>query len=303
MKRRTIIALAAGAALVVAGIGVAWIAVNGPPPPEEGAEQYLAALASGDLTRVEALLADDITLDELTEATFSGATSFITDYTFEVVPDSSGAIGVRADVSLAGEPGVVFFTLRNQGGQWRVGADFLGTLEASTTQGDSVFVSAELVAADTAIPVFPAVYPVKAAPADALSGGLEVPVTNDAPVEVQILAELTEAATARAQEALDEIAASCTAPAAAIPPACGFRIPWATELSSLDSVAFRIEQPLTVELDAEAAMFTATGGVVVATVTGTPREGAAASPTYRIDNWTLRGLYRFTGDEMKFDLG
>ena len=303
MKRGTLIGISAGAAALVAIGGIVWIAANGPPPPEEGAEPYLAALSTGDYSQVEALLADDVEIDDETKAAFSNAVSYIEDYTFEVVPDASGAIGVKADVTLGGEPGVVFFGLWQQGGEWRVNADFLGTVQAETTRGDSAVVGGVVVPASDPLAVFPAVYLVTAAPSYLLSGSTEVAVTNESPTEVQITAELTDAASVRALEVLDEYAVACTVAATSVPENCGFRIPWAAQLATLDSVAFRIEEHPVVTLDAAASTFTATGGVVVATVTGTPRDGADASITYRIDNWILRGLYRFAGDEMLLDVG
>ena len=66
----------------------------------------------------------------------------------------------------------------------------------------------------------------------------------------------------------------------------------------LDGIAFRIEEHPVVALSEDAASFDATGGVIVATATGTTRGGESRAFTYRADDWALRGSVRFSGDEM-----
>ena len=75
-------------------------------------------------------------------------------------------------------------------------------------------------------------------------------------------------------------------------------MPWAADLAALDSIAFRIDERPVVALHDDAAGFDATGGVIVATASGTAHGGESASFTYRADDWALRGSIRFSGDDM-----
>lgn len=95
--------------------------------------------------------------------------------------------------------------------------------------------------------------------------------------------------TAAVQERLDRYADACAAPATAVPEHCGIVVPWAADLAQLSGIAFRIEAYPAVVLSPDRRSFDATGGVLVATATGTTRDGAAASFTYRTDEWALRG--------------
>jgi hypothetical protein len=97
------------------------------------------------------------------------------------------------------------------------------------------------------------------------------------------------------QEKLDAYADACARPATVVPEHCGIVIPWAADLASLTRVAFRIEQYPVVSISADGATFDATGGVLVATVTGTTRDGSPGVFTYRADDWSLRGDIRLDG--------
>ncbi|WP_067198049.1 hypothetical protein [Microbacterium sp. XT11] len=104
----------------------------------------------------------------------------------------------------------------------------------------------------------------------------------------------TEAQVAEhAQAALDEDLAECARSTAATPPErCGIRIPWGTEFSAVDSIRFRIEKLPVLSLEAEGSRFIASGGILVATVTGTGLDGSPRTENYRTDDWTVRGDVR-----------
>ncbi|MBO9626313.1 MAG: hypothetical protein J7484_08065 [Microbacterium sp.] len=92
----------------------------------------------------------------------------------------------------------------------------------------------------------------------------------------------------RAQEALDRRLTACAAHAGAAPPEhCGIRIPWGTEFAVVSGIRFRIETLPVLAVDGSS--FTAAGGSLVATVTGTGQDGAPRTETYRTDDWTVRG--------------
>ncbi|MGN6218213.1 MAG: hypothetical protein ACTHNQ_01815 [Microbacterium sp.] len=103
--------------------------------------------------------------------------------------------------------------------------------------------------------------------------------------------------TAAIQEQLDHYADACAAPAKTVPEHCGIFVPWAADLAQLSGLAFRIEAYPVVVLSPDGRSFDATGGVLVATASGTTREGAPGSVTYRTGEWALRGDVVTHGDE------
>ena len=105
------------------------------------------------------------------------------------------------------------------------------------------------------------------------------------------------------EEQLDAYAAQCAQASDAVPPNCGLRVPWAADLASLTSIAFRVEQTPQVVLSPDLRTFDATGGVIVATATGVTRTGDEASFTYRADDWALRGTIALTADGMQLVVG
>lgn len=302
MKRGAVVGIAAGAVAITVAVGVIWWLTTRPASADDVAQAYLQALQDGDFTSIEPLLPaegiDDADRAQL-ETAFDGATGYITEYAYELAEESAGSVGVRAEVELAGESAVVLFELERRDGSYAL-ADFLATIEPTTTMGDSVRVGDALVTAGARHGVLPAVYPVSAAPAGLMTGGVEVPVTNEDPVTVTVTvdASLSPAAVGAAQEQLDRYADQCALPAAQVPENCGLRVPWAADLATLDSIAFRIDQHPVVALAGDGAGFDATGGVIVATATGVTRDGRPGVFTYRTDGWALRGSLRFSGDEM-----
>lgn len=296
MKRAVVVGIAVAAVAVVGG-GVAWWLLAQPPSPEQTAESYLRALSDGDFAAIEELLDQPHDLAQA-ESAFAGASSYISDYTYEVHADSASTRSVRAEVELGGGPAVVGFVLTSQGGEWRLSGDFLAELRVSTTLGDAVRVGDALAEVDGPVPLFPAVYPVTPAPAGILVGGTEAVVTNEHPVEVEIAASLSPTAIAAAQAQLDAYLDECARAANAVPDGCGLRVPWAVDLTSLDTIAFRIDERPVIVLSEDATSFDATGGTIVATATGSARTGGTESFTYRADDWAVRGSVRFEGDEM-----
>ena len=293
MKRGAIIGIVAGAVVVVAaGAGVAWWLLRG-ETAEQAAQRYVQALESGDRAALEEFLPAGDDTEQVLDM-FEGATGHIADA--ELSPPGDD-LSFRADVTLDGAPGVVFFTLSQESGPWRLAADYLGTIDVTTTIGDAVQIG-EITVLVGQTPVLPAVYPVHAAPADLLTGEATVAVTNEAPVAVALEASLAPEATALAQEQLDAYAAACAQPATAVPPNCGLRVPWGADLTALSSLDFRIEQTPQVSLAADATSFAATGGVIVATARGSARSGGEGAFTYRADDWSLYGDVTFDGDQM-----
>jgi uncharacterized membrane protein len=297
--RAVIIAVIAVVVLAVAGAGVWW--ATRPESAEQAAERYLSALASGDADALRQLLPDDAQADEIIGA-LAGAEARIEDAVLEPASDQDGLRGFRATATLDEAPATVHFALAQEGGRWRLAADFLRAVTVQTTLGDSVRVGDAVLplTPDGTVSLLPAVYPVSAEPADLLRGSTTVRVTSDAeqPAEVVVDAALAPEATALAQEQLDAYADACAQPATEVPAHCGLRVPWAADLTTLTSLTFRIEQYPAAALDAGTGTFAATGGIVVATATGESRAGGTGSVTYRADEWALRGSLAVTGGEL-----
>lgn len=113
------------------------------------------------------------------------------------------------------------------------------------------------------------------------------PAPSSTPI-VEASATPTASVQEEAQTALDDHLTECAESTSADPPAhCGIRIPWGTEFAVVSGIRFRIEALPELVLDGDA--FTADGGVLVATVTGTGQDGNARTETYRTENWSVRG--------------
>jgi len=298
VNRGVVIGVVAAAAVLVAAGGVVTWLVTRPPSAEAVAEDYLRALSAGDFASVESLLAAGSPDLDAVATAFSGADSYISDYSFALEADGADSQQVRADVELGGEPAVVGFVLVLQDGRWRVTADALAEVTIQTSIGDSVRVGGALVPAAVPVALLPAVYPVAAAPAGLVTGETTAVVTNERPVAVSVDAALSPDAARAVQQQLDVYADACAQPADAVPDNCGLRVPWAADLATLSSIDFRIDAHPVVTLEGDGSAFAATGGDIVATATGTTRDGVPGTFTYRAADWALRGSVAFAGDEM-----
>lgn len=304
MKRGAVVAsIALAAVLAAAGAGVAWWALTRSPGPDVVAHDFLSALADGDGSRAVALI-DDLPDSAVRAAeSLEAAAALVTEPQIESIGSVEGSTRVRVTFALAGEQRTASFGLVERDGAWRISADALGTVTPTTTLGDSVGIGDILLSAETATSLLPGAYEVSAAPTGLLAGATPVAVLPGADAPVAVAASLSPDATAQAQAQLDAYAASCAAPAAAVPEHCGIRVPWAADLAALASIAFRVEASPVVALSPDGRTFAATGGIIVATATGATRDGRTASFTYRADDWGLRGSVSFTRDEMVLHVG
>ncbi|MHC2999404.1 hypothetical protein [Microbacterium sp. HJ5] len=306
MNRRAAVAIAAGAVAVLLLAAGAWWWLSTRPQSAEGAARaYLDALAAGDVGAIDALRADPLApeAEELLRQAFAGASAYVTDPRVTEIEVSGATAVVTARAGLGGEGHDLAFSLRNEGGRWVLTGDELGVLTVQTALGDgpgadAVHVGDALAAVGEDLALLPAVYEVEAAPRGILSGSATAAVSPGAPRRLTLETEVSPEATALAQAQLDAYVEECTRPADAVPDDCGLRVPWAADLASLDTIAFRVEERPVVVLSDDGSGFDATGGVVVATASGTTRDGGPGAFTYRADDWALRGGVRFTGDEM-----
>lgn len=297
MSRRATVWLAAGvAALVVAAVAAALFLLTRPSGPDAAVRAYLEALADGDADRALAALDEpDDGVDRA--AALAGATARISSP--EIVgygyPAGTDSAGVAARFELDGRTHDLNVGLERVDGRWRIRDTGLATVELTTDLGEAVRVGDAVVGAGT-VALLPAVYPVRATPDDVLTGETTAVAVPGTTTTAAVDAELSPAAASLAQEQVDAYATRCAARASTVAQACGFVIPWTASLATLDAVAYRIETLPELSLSADGRSFAATGGEVVATVTGTAHDGAAASLTYRDDDWSLRGVVEVTAD-------
>lgn len=287
------------AAVTVVGGGALWWATTRPASAEDAAEAYLSALESGDVDAIRAQVASAEGPDTSTLEAFTGAAEYVTDARIEkITTGPQGTTGVAATAVFDGERRDVSFVMERVDEVWSVTGDFLGTLDVTSNLGDSVWIGGVLAPTGAPTPLLPAVYAVQVAPFGALTGEESVAVDNAEPLTVALDASLSPDATPLAQEQLDAYADACAATSEAVAAHCGLRVPWAADLTTLTSISYRIETHPHVTLASDGARFDATAGVIVATATGTPREGTATSFTYRADDWVLRGDLVFHGNEL-----
>ena len=295
MSRRLRWAAAIAAAVVVAAVG-GWIVFASlrSPSPEEAALAYLHAVESGDPKAVEATGAE---VGATALAALDGATERITR------PAVTGTHGTgenrRVEVSfrLGGEEHDATLSMSAVNGRWVVDGSWLGAVTPSTTAGTAVAIGAATLPAGDDTVLLPGTYAVAAAPAALLEGTSEVTVLPGETTAVEVDASLRPEATEAAQQHLDDHLTACTTPAPSPPPGCGIRLPWGLEFRDVSEVRYRIEQRPTVTLMTDG--FTAAGGVLVATVTGTGQDGAPRTTSYRTDDWSLRGDVEFTAEGLR----
>ncbi len=281
------------ALLVVAVAGVLiWQSASRPATAEDASTSYLRALASGD---AEAVKATGIEAPATALVAFAAASGYIEDPEVTSVREV-GDDEATADVSftLGDEERKTELALSRTDGRWIVDASALGTMTATATIGAFVGIGEETFPVGESSALLLGEYAVTAAPSSLLDGKSTLLVLPGESVGVAVEAVLRPEATDAAQQQLDEHLEACTTPAITMPEACGIRIPWGTEFRAVSEIRYRIEQTPSIALTADA--FSAAGGVLVATVTGTGQDGSARTTTYRTEDWSLRGDVVFTED-------
>lgn len=297
MTRRRWWLIGAGAALVVVAVGAAvlWQAASRTPTAEEAATAYLRALESGEPSEVQAV---GIDVTDAALAAFAGATEFVEDAEVTALRDGGdGEATAEVVFRLGGEEHTTRLVLSTADGRWSVDTSALGAMTATATIGSFVSIGDATFPVDEKTALLPGAYAVTAAPSSLLGGDSALRVLPGETTEVAIDASLRPEATDAAQEQLAAHLETCTAPADAAPDGCGIRIPWGTEFRAVSEIRYRVEQQPAVTLTGTA--FSAGGGVLVATVTGTGQDGSARTATYRTESWALRGDVVFTADGLE----
>lgn len=298
VKRGPLIAVIAAGVVLLAVAGIVLWLLQRPSGPQAVAEDYLQALARGDAEAALELV-DAGDLDTfIIEAAFAGASITISDPALTQVEEAAETATASFTYTLDSAPGTGQLTLRNTDTGWKVAEDGLGTLTVTSTHGDAVAIGTAVVGVNTPVLLLPAVYELGAAPVGILTGTATAAVAPGASAAADLQAQLSATALETASTQVQAYLDACTAPADAVPVSCGIRVPWAADLATLTSLAFRVETAPTLAFADDLSSFAATGGVLVATASGTTRDGATATFTYRADDWSLRGGMSFTGNQL-----
>lgn len=152
--------------------------------------------------------------------------------------------------------------------------------------------------ADEPVLLLPALYDVFPAPVGILTGTATAALAPGGAATADLQPELSDTALETASAQVQAYIDACTAPADAVPANCGIRVPWAADLATLTSLSFRVETAPTLAFADDLSSFAATGGVLVATASGTTRDGSPGTFTYRSDDWSLRGGMAFSGNRL-----
>lgn len=263
---------------------------------------YLSALASGDAAgalAVTALPGDEF--DEI-ETAYASATERVTEARVLNTTDRTDSSLVTVSYLLAGTEVTPTLELVERESGWQI-INGLAAVTPLTSLGDAVGIGTRVVSAGAPLWLLPGRYDIEALPRGIVAGSATIDVAPGIDAEVTLAASVSADATAAAQTQLDAYADACIETAPAPPENCGIRVPWAADLATATSFAYRVDQRPVVSVSADGRTFAATGGVIVATVSGTTREGAPASFTYRADDWALRGTVSFQGNEMVLAVG
>lgn len=282
------------AVILVGGVAV-WQSVSRPASAEDAARAYLRALESGEASEVEAT---GIEVSDTTMQAFVAAESPVTEAAVVSVDETGSTATARVSFVLDDATHDADISLVLRDGRWTPDSSGLARLSVSTTVGTSVSIGEAVFDASEAISLLPAAYVLAAAPNAYLSGKVDVVALPGTDEEVTVSATLQPGAVDAAQQHLDALLAGCAAETTLPAEGCGIRIPWGTDFRAVDEVAFRIETLPTVALSDDGAAFVASGGELIATLSGTGRDGAARTTTYRSENWAVRGDVAFAGNEM-----
>ncbi|MFJ6532014.1 hypothetical protein [Microbacterium sp. NPDC091662] len=279
--------------VVVAGGLWLWQSTALSSTPEHAALDYLHALESGD---PDAVAATGMKVSTSALDAFDAATALIEEARVTSVREDADGASAAVDIEFvlgdAAQGGQLRLGVVD--GRWSVDATGLGTVTVDSSIGSEVAIGDATMPVGKSIPLLPAIYTVAAAPATLLDGDSSVSVLPGGKTAATVDAAVRPEATAAAQDQLDDHLETCTAPATAEAEGCGIRIPWGTEFREVSGIRYRIDASPTITLTPTG--FTAEGGALVATVTGTGVNGESRTTTYRTDSWTLRGDISFTAD-------
>lgn len=291
MKRPMVPILAVVGVIVIGMLAIGFWSTSRPASAERVAEQYLEALSGGDAADVRALLADPDAVPESAWTAFEGAAEHLGDAEIVELSETEDAADVRVETVLADEPLELRFALAKDGTAWRVAEPTLTPVTMTATRGAWIDVAGSpmpLEGGSAELSLLPASYDVSAWPADFLDGQDRVRVGAE-PASVELDPAFTDAAQTQAEDALDAHIDECLAASSEVLDGCGMTVPWPADLAEATEITYRADALPQPEIDLDAGTFQATGGVVVATVTGLHDDGSEGTYSYRTDSWNIYG--------------
>lgn len=298
MKRGPLIAVIAAGVVLLAVAGLVLWLLQRPPGPQAVAEDYLRALAGGDADTALDLVASDSLDPSLIEAAFAGATAAISDAEVTGVIEDGETATASITYTLDSTSGSGELMLQQTPTGWKVAPDGLGTVTITSALGDAAAIGTAVFGVNEPVVLLPALYQIDAAPVGILTGALTVAVAPGSAATAALQPQLSDTALETASAQVQAYVDACTARADAVPENCGIRVPWAADLATLTSLSFRVETAPTLAFAEDLSSFAATGGVLVATASGTTLDGSAGTFTYRTDDWSLRGGMAFSGNQL-----
>lgn len=298
MKRGQLIAVVAGATALVAVIGVsAWVALA-PSGATAAAHDYLDALAAGDADAAVALLSCEGTDPDALRGAAAGIRESLSNPGVVHVSEDGNRAEAQIEYDLGDSRASATVDLTQSAAGWSVGCGGLGSLTITTSLGDAVAVGTQILPAGAPLSLLPGRYEATAAPVGILEGSGTATVGVGHSADLTVSARASAAAQGIAADEIRSYLDACAAVTDAVPPRCGIRIPWAADLAALEAIAFRVEAHPTLTLTDDLSSFAATGGVLVATATGTTYDGSTADVTYRTEDWSVRGGLTLTGNRL-----
>ena len=281
---------------MLAGV-VLWLVLR-PSGPQSAAEDYLAALSRGDAASALGLVVTDGLDVSSAEDAFAGVSGTISEARVTAMNEDGDTATAEIAYTLDAASASGEITLVRTDAGWKVTQSGLGTLTIASARGDAAAIGTAIVEVGAPFLLLPGLYDVLPAPVGILTGTATAGVTPGGAATADLQPELSDTALETASAQVQAYIDACTAPTDAVPEGCGIRVPWAADLATLTSLAFRVETAPTLAIAEDLSSFAATGGVLVATATGTARDGSAGTFTYRTDDWSLRGGMDFTGNQL-----
>jgi hypothetical protein len=315
-------ALAAGlVVLLIIGAVVINIVNSSVYGPDATVRSYLSAIAKGDASAANKLAAPGVSEEEavlLTDDVLGEASEFISNPKVTSSRVSGDQATVQVSYSLGGTAYDGYVELSKSGKQalffdtWKIDSPLVGDLPVyvsnSSTESNEAAVNGVTVAFgdEYSLPAYPALYTVGAPGNDFFSAEeQEYTVGTGSRADFEgITLELapTEALTTAVQDAVNAFLDECAKSTELDPEGCSLRLSWYSDFTSVDKVAYTIDEYPTVEVDEYGTYFDASGGTYTADVTGTTYDGAKDTLPFGLEgDWGITGKIVIDGDTVTIE--
>lgn len=289
--------------------------------PDATVRSYLSAISNGDASEANKLAAPDVSEEQavlLTDDVLGEAGEFISNAKITGSRVRGDQATVEVSYSLGGTTYDGYIELSKAGKQavlfdtWKIDTPLVGDLSVfisnSNTESNEAAVNGVTVAFgdEYSLPAYPALYTVGAPGNDFFTAeDVEYTVATGTRADyegVQLELAPTEALTAAVQESLNAFLDECATSTELDPEGCSLRLSWYSDFTSVDKVAYSIDEYPTVEVDEYGTYFTATGGSYTADVTGTTYDGSKAELPFGLDgDWGITGTIAIDGDTVSIE--